>query len=141
MKTDAFIPNLSKIQKYVTLENGTEPPFQNAYWDHFKEGIYVDILTGTPLFSSRDKFESQCGWPSFSKPISMLTVRYLPDNTLNRFRIEVRSTESDAHLGHVFEDGPEAKGGLRYCINSAALRFIPKEEMAAQGYETFLDAL
>lgn len=125
---------LTPLQYEVTQHSATEPPFQNEYYNNFKEGIYVDITTGEPLFVSTDKFESGCGWPSFSKPISSDLVRELKDNTYGMQRIEVRSKTSDAHLGHVFTDGPRELGGLRYCINSASLQFIPKEEMLAKGY-------
>lgn len=132
---------LTPLQYEVTQNSGTEPPFQNEYWQNFKEGIYVDITTGEPLFVSTDKFESGCGWPSFSKPISPDLVRELNDNSHGMQRIEVRSKTGDAHLGHVFPDGPRELGGLRYCINSASLKFIPKEEMAAKGYGYLLKLL
>lgn len=127
--------NLSELQYKVTQEGATERPFDNEYNDHREKGIYVDIVSGEPLFSSTDKFDSGCGWPSFSKPISKGTVDYYRDKSLFRERTEVRSSHADSHLGHVFDDGPEELGGLRYCINSAALRFIPVEEMAAEGYD------
>lgn len=129
---------LTPLQYEVTQKNATEPPFQNEYWQNFKEGIYVDITTGEPLFVSTDKLESGCGWPSFSKPISKDLVRELKDDSHGMRRIEVRSKTGDAHLGHVFPDGPREFGGLRYCINSASLQFIPKEEMAAKGYGNLL---
>ncbi len=132
---------LTPLQYEVTQNSATEPPFQNEYWQNFKEGIYVDITTGEPLFVSTDKFESGCGWPSFSKPISPDLVRELNDNSHGMQRIEVRSKTGDAHLGHVFPDGPRELGGLRYCINSASLKFIPKEEMAAKGYGYLLKLL
>jgi peptide methionine sulfoxide reductase msrA/msrB len=125
---------LTDLQFEVTQNGATEPPFQNEYADTFKPGIYVDITSGEPLFVSTDKFESGCGWPSFSKPISTELVAELPDDSYGRNRTEVRSSGSDSHLGHVFEDGPEELGGLRYCINSAALRFVPKENMEEEGY-------
>lgn len=125
---------LNELQYNVTQNNATEPPFANEYFDHFEEGIYVDITTGEPLFSSLDKFESGCGWPSFSKPLEDTLITERTDYTLFRKRTEVRSSTGDAHLGHVFEDGPMEKGGLRYCINSAAIRFIPKKEMEEKGY-------
>lgn len=132
---------LSDIQYAVTQNNFTEPPFNNEYYDNFREGIYVDVTTGEPLFTSGDKFDSGCGWPSFSKPISPDLIRELDDTTHNMQRVEVRSKTGDAHLGHVFNDGPSKLGGLRYCINSAALLFIPKEEMEEKGYGYFLDLL
>ncbi len=125
---------LTDIQYEVTQNNGTEPSFKNDYFNHFKEGIYVDITTGEPLFTSSDKFESGCGWPSFSKPISKNSVIENMDKTHGMTRVEVRSKTGDAHLGHVFEDGPKELGGLRYCINSASLKFIPKEKMEELGY-------
>lgn len=132
------ISELSDIQYCVTQENGTEKPFNNAYWDNKKEGIYVDIISGEALFSSKDKFESGTGWPSFVKPISQDVVKEVADNTWFSRRTEVRGSLSDAHLGHVFTDGPNPTG-LRYCMNSAALRFIPKEELKEKGYEEYLD--
>ena len=125
---------LTPLQYEVTQNSATEAPFQNEYYNNFKEGIYVDITTGEPLFVSTDKFESGCGWPSFSKPINPDLVKELKDSTYGMQRIEVRSKTGDAHLGHVFPDGPSELGGLRYCINSASLKFIPKEEMPAKGY-------
>lgn len=129
---------LTPLQFEVTQNNGTESPFENEYYDNFEEGIYVDIIDGTPLFSSKDKFESGCGWPSFSKPIEMSRVIEKSDYSYGMIRTEVRSAKSNSHLGHVFTDGPEDKGGLRYCINSAALRFIPKEKFIEKGYEECL---
>ena len=131
---------LSSIQYEVAMQKGTEPPYQNEYWDNFKEGIYVDITTGEPLFSSKDKFEA-CGWPSFSKPIDPEGVKSEKDRSHGMIREEVRSRVGDIHLGHVFEDGPRESGGLRYCINSAALRFIPKEKMEEEGYGKYLSLL
>ncbi|WP_177763015.1 peptide-methionine (R)-S-oxide reductase MsrB [Flavobacterium sp. I3-2] len=133
--------SLSPIQYQVTQENGTERAFQNEYYNEFREGIYVDITTGEPLFISTDKFESGCGWPSFSKPIDNSLIDEKTDKTYGMIRTEVRSKTGDAHLGHVFEDGPKDKGGLRYCINSASLKFIPKEEMKTKGYEAYLKLL
>ncbi len=125
---------LSKMQFDVTQNGATEPPFQNQYFDSFRSGIYVDITTGEPLFASSDKFESGCGWPSFSKPIDPNVVRQKEDRSHGMLRTEIRSRVGNAHLGHVFDDGPVESGGLRYCINSASLRFIPKEDMEQEGY-------
>ena len=122
----------------VTQESATEAPFTNAYDQEFHQGIYVDITTGEPLFVSTDKFQSGCGWPAFSRPIAKEVITYHEDLTYGMRRIEVRSRVGEAHLGHVFDDGPREQGGLRYCINSAALRFIPVEEMEAAGYGEFL---
>jgi peptide methionine sulfoxide reductase msrA/msrB len=128
---------LTPIQYEVTQNNGTEPAFRNEFWDHQQEGIYVDIVSGEPLFSSLDKFDSGCGWPSFTKPLKDESVKEELDVTYNMVRTEVRSKDADSHLGHVFEDGPIDKGGLRYCINSAALKFIPKEDLEKEGYGEF----
>jgi len=125
---------LTPIQYKVTQENGTEPPFQNEYWDEEREGLYVDVIDGTPLFTSRDKFQSNCGWPSFARPIEEKRIDMNMDTTHHMVRTEVRSKRADSHLGHLFDDGPKELGGLRYCINSAALRFIPKEELESAGY-------
>jgi peptide methionine sulfoxide reductase msrA/msrB len=130
--------DLTDLQYEVTQHNATEPPFSNEYFDNFKEGIYVDITTGEPLFVSTDKFESGCGWPSFSKPINPEVILQRKDASHGMSRVEVRSKKGDAHLGHVFTDGPPKEGGLRYCINSASLKFIPKEEMEAKGYGSLL---
>jgi peptide methionine sulfoxide reductase msrA/msrB len=126
--------NLTATQYEVTQNSATEPPFQNKFWNTFKPGIYVDVTTGEPLFASSDKFESGCGWPSFSKPIDPGVIREKQDTSHGMRRTEVRSRSGNAHLGHVFNDGPKESGGLRYCINSASLRFIPKEEMEQEGY-------
>ena len=129
---------LTEEQYQVTQNSATERPFHNAYNATFEEGIYVDVTTGEPLFFAGDKFESGCGWPSFSRPIAREVLRYYEDKSHGMERIEVRSRSGNAHLGHVFTDGPESAGGLRYCINSAALRFIPKEKMEAEGYAYLL---
>ncbi len=129
---------LTKEQYYVTKQNGTEPAFRNEYWDNHRPGIYVDVISGKPLFSSTDKFDSGTGWPSFTKPIDPAQVVEKSDGTFGMVRTEVRSRESDAHLGHLFDDGPRDKGGMRYCVNSAALRFIPVEKLKDEGYGEFL---
>lgn len=130
--------HLTDDQKYVTLHDGTEPPFDNAYWDHKEPGIYVDAISGKPLFSSTDKFDSGTGWPSFTKPINAKLVEQFQDDSLGMSRIEVRSTDADAHLGHLFNDGPRESGGQRYCINSASLKFIHKDDLAKEGYGEYL---
>ena len=128
---------LTPLQYEVTQREGTEPAFANEYWDEHRDGIYVDVVSGDPLFSSRDKYDSGTGWPSFSKPVRDEAVKTKTDFKLLLPRSEVRSAASDSHLGHVFKDGPKPTG-LRYCMNSAALRFIPKEEMEAEGYGEYL---
>ncbi|RDU73837.1 peptide-methionine (R)-S-oxide reductase [Helicobacter aurati] len=125
---------LTDMQYNVTQRNATEPAFRNEYWDNHAKGIYVDITTGEPLFSSRDKFDSGSGWPSFTKPINGTNLKENVDRSYGMTRTEVRSEIGNAHLGHLFNDGPKDKGGLRYCINSASLRFIPKEDMEKEGY-------
>lgn len=129
---------LSPLQYSVTQENATEQPFLNEYCNRFDKGVYVDITTGQPLFISSDKFESGCGWPSFTKPIDITVLNEIKDNTHGMVRTEVRSKVGDSHLGHVFADGPSEQGGMRYCINSASLRFIPRELMEKEGYGQYL---
>lgn len=126
--------SLTPLQYEVTQRSATEPPFQNEYWDHFEPGIYVDVATGEPLFRSAAKFESGCGWPSFSEPIDRSHVRERFDGSHGMARTEVLSRSGESHLGHLFTDGPAERGGLRYCINSASLRFIPEERMELEGY-------
>ena len=132
---------LTPLQYSVVRQSATEPPFRNEYWDHHERGIYVDAATGEPLFSSSDKFDSGCGWPSFTKPVSEESVVERSDLSHGMSRTEVRSRYGDSHLGHVFEDGPSNKGGLRYCINSAAIKFIPVEKMREEGYGEYIDSL
>ena len=135
---EALKQRLTEIQYEVTQNEATERPFSGEYDEFFEEGIYVDVVSGEPLFSSKDKFDAGCGWPSFSRPIQNTTLTEKEDHKLNRVRTEVRSQKADSHLGHVFPDGPEELGGLRYCINSAALRFIPKADLEEEGYGEFL---
>lgn len=134
---DTEISKLSKMQKYVTQEEGTETAFHNEYWDNKKEGIYVDVVSGEVLFSSKDKYDSKTGWPSFTKPVDEKNITTKTDYKIGYPRTEVRSKEANSHLGHVFEDGPADKGGLRYCINSASLKFIAKEDLEKEGYEKY----
>ena len=137
-KDGVAIESLTPEQYRVTQESGTERPGSGEYLSNYEPGIYVDIVSGEPLFASSEKFESGCGWPSFSKPINEY-VRELKDTAHGMIRTEVRSTHGDSHLGHVFPDGPQDRGGLRYCINSAAMRFIHRDEMEAEGYLDYID--
>lgn len=132
--TPEQLAKLTPMQRKVTQNDGTEPPFRNEYNDNKADGLYVDVVSGQPLFSSRDKFDSGTGWPSFVKPIQEDAVTTRTDRTLWMKRVEVRSSGADSHLGHVFDDGPRDRGGLRYCMNSASLRFIPVSELEAEGY-------
>ena len=138
-KDQAVIDALTPLQRRVTQESGTEPPFQNPLHAHKEEGLYVDIVSGEPLFTSADKFDSGCGWPSFTKPLEQSHVIEHTDTSHGMRRTEVRSKYGDSHLGHIFPDGPKDKGGLRYCINSASLRFIPKERLVEEGYGEYVN--
>ena len=138
-RTPDAIAALDPEEYWVTQENGTERPGTGKYLENKEPGIYVDVVSGEPLFASSDKYESGCGWPSFTKPIEPAHVNELTDKSHGMVRTEVRSTHGDSHLGHVFPDGPQDRGGLRYCINSAALRFIHRDEMEAEGYGDYLD--
>ncbi len=138
-KTAEALAKLSPEQFRVTQHSGTERPGTGEYLDNTEPGIYVDVVSGEPLFASADKFDSHCGWPSFTKPIEPANVNEIRDMSHGMVRTEVRSTFGDSHLGHVFPDGPRDRGGLRYCINSASLRFIPRDEMADAGYAAYLD--
>jgi len=138
-KTPEALAKLTPIQRHVTQDSGTERPGTGELLDNKAPGIYVDIVSGEPLFASADKFESGCGWPSFTKPIAPAFVDEFRDVTHGMIRTEVRSHHGDSHLGHVFEDGPRERGGLRYCINSASLRFVPREQMEEQGYGEYLN--
>ncbi len=138
-KTDDAIAKLTPEHFYVTQQSGTERPGTGEYLYNKEPGLYVDVVSGEPLFASADKYESHCGWPSFTKPIEPARVNEIDDTSHGMIRTEVRSAGGDSHLGHVFPDGPRETGGLRYCINSAALRFVPKAEMEAQGYGAYLD--
>ena len=137
-KTGEAVRKLTSTQYRVTRENGTERPFTGEYHDNKEPGIYVDVISGEPLFGSSDKFDSGSGWPSFTKPIEPENVNEVRDDSHGMTRTEVRSVHGDSHLGHVFPDGPQDQGGLRYCINSAALRFIPRDQMEAEGYGAYL---
>ncbi|MDR1542014.1 MAG: peptide-methionine (R)-S-oxide reductase MsrB [Clostridiales bacterium] len=138
LKNAKLRERLTPLQYEVAVGGATEPPFENEYFDTFESGIYVDVISGKPLFASTDKFESGCGWPAFSKPIDDSLVRELYDGSYGRQRTEIRSRDSDTHLGHVFSDGKPELGGLRYCINSASLRFVPKADMEREGYGEYL---
>lgn len=138
-KESAAVESLTAEQHHVTQKNGTEPPGSGEYLSNYEPGIYVDIVSGEPLFASSEKFDSGCGWPSFSKPIDNDYINELRDTDHGMIRTEVRSTHGDSHLGHVFPDGPQDRGGLRYCINSASLRFIHLEEMEAEGYADYIN--
>ena len=138
-KTEEALARLTPEQFEVTQRSGTERPGTGEYLDNTEPGIYVVVVSGEPLFASADKFDSGCGWPSFTKPIEPAHVQELRDTTLGMVRTEVRSAHGDSHLGHVFPDGPQDRGGLRYCINSASLRFVPRDQMEAEGYGAYLD--
>lgn len=136
-KNPEAVSGLSPEQYQVTQRGGTEPPFNNAYWDNKEPGIYVDVVSGEPLFASINKYDSHSGWPSFTRPIEPENVVEKMDTSHGMTRTEVRSTHGDSHLGHVFPDGPREEGGLRYCINSASLRFIPLDELESEGYGAY----
>jgi peptide-methionine (R)-S-oxide reductase len=138
-KTPEALARLTKEQYRVTQESATERPGTGEYLDNHEPGIYVDIVSGEPLFASSDKFESGCGWPSFTKPVESANVNELKDASYGMVRTEVRSAHGDSHLGHVFDDGPRDRGGLRYCINSASLRFVHRDDMEKEGYGAYLD--
>ncbi len=129
---------LTPIQFEVTQHAATEPPFRNEYWNNHQDGIYVDVVSGVPLFSSLDKYDAGCGWPSFTRPLNPAAVYEQKDLSHGMVRVEVRSQDAGSHLGHIFDDGPAATGGVRYCINSASLRFVPKEDLEKEGYEEYL---
>ncbi|MEN3608720.1 peptide-methionine (R)-S-oxide reductase MsrB [Plantactinospora sp. ZYX-F-223] len=133
-KDPEAVSRLSQQQYHVTQESGTEPPFRNAYWDTKEPGIYVDVVSGEPLFASIDKYDSGTGWPSFTAPIEPANVVAIDDTSLGMVRTEVRSAHGDSHLGHLFDDGPRERGGMRYCMNSAALRFVPLADLEREGY-------
>lgn len=136
-KNPVAVSRLSPEQYRVTQREGTERPFENAYWDNKQPGIYVDVVSGEPLFTSLDKFDSGCGWPSFTRPVEAENVVEQQDSSHGMTRTEVRSTHGDSHLGHVFHDGPPEAGGLRYCINSASLRFVPLNQLESEGYGSY----
>jgi peptide-methionine (R)-S-oxide reductase len=138
-KSTESIAGLNPEQYRVTQQNGTEAPGTGEYLYNNEPGLYVDVVSGEPLFTSRDKFDSGCGWPSFSRPVADPFINELHDNSHGMIRTEVRSAHADSHLGHVFPDGPQDRGGLRYCINSASLRFVPLEEMEAEGYADYIE--
>ena len=138
LKKEELKSKLSPTQYQVACEGGTEPPFKNAYWDNKRDGIYVDVISGKALFSSNDKFDSGTGWPSFTKPLDPKEILEKKDSSHGMERTEVRSQTGDAHLGHVFNDGPKEAGGMRFCINSASLKFIPAEELSEKGYGEYL---
>jgi peptide-methionine (R)-S-oxide reductase len=137
-KNPVAVSLLSPEQYRVTQRDGTERPFENAYWNNKQPGIYVDVVSGEPLFTSLDKFDSGCGWPSFTRPVETENVVEQQDSSHGMTRTEVRSTHGDSHLGHVFQDGPPEAGGLRYCINSASLRFVPLNQLESAGYGSYL---
>lgn len=137
MKKKTPLSALTPLQKNVMFQRGTEPPFQNEYWNNHEKGLYVDRYDGTPLFSSEDKFDSGCGWPSFTKPLDAKVVVENLDLSFGMHRTEVIANDSKVHLGHVFDDGPKALGGLRYCINSASIRFIPFDQLEKEGYGSY----
>jgi peptide-methionine (R)-S-oxide reductase len=132
------VARLTPEQYRVTQQSGTERPFENEFWDHKEPGLYVDVVSGEPLFTSLDKFDSGCGWPSFTKPVEADNVEEFHDSSHGMIRAEVRSSHGDSHLGHVFDDGPADLGGLRYCINSASLKFIPLDELESEGYGEYV---
>jgi len=140
-KSGSSISELTPEQYRVTQQDGTEAPGTGKYLGNKEPGVYVDVVSGEPLFASSDKYESGCGWPSFTRPVEPLNIKELSDDSLGMLRVEVRSTNADSHLGHVFTDGPKDKGGLRYCINSASLRFVHKNDMEAEGYGDYLDQI
>ncbi len=140
-RTAEALAKLTDEQRWVTQSSGTERPFANEYWDSHERGLYVDIVSGEPLFLSSDKFDSGCGWPSFSRPVKGSSIVEKTDGSHGMTRTEVRSAGADSHLGHVFDDGPDELGGLRYCINSASLRFIPLAELEKQGYGEFAEQI